>query len=152
MIDKFSGKYKFLCNFYRHPLEMNGKTYPTLEHAYQAVKSRDPVTQDSIRKCPTPLAAKRLGHHIRLREDWEESKVDVMEILLRTKFQDPDLQKRLLDTYPHTLIEGNWWGDTFWGMKNGKGQNHLGNLLMKIRGELREDRFIPPQLWIQMYM
>jgi predicted NAD-dependent protein-ADP-ribosyltransferase YbiA (DUF1768 family) len=34
------------------------------------------------------------------------------------------------------LIEGNWWGDTYWGVCNGVGENHLGKLLMKIRDYL----------------
>ena len=35
------------------------------------------------------------------------------------------------------LIEGNVWNDTFWGVCNGKGHNHLGKILMKVRDEIR---------------
>ena len=38
------------------------------------------------------------------------------------------------------LIEGNTWGDTFWGQVDGKGENKLGKLLMKIRDELMEGK------------
>jgi predicted NAD-dependent protein-ADP-ribosyltransferase YbiA (DUF1768 family) len=34
------------------------------------------------------------------------------------------------------LIEENTWGDTFWGICKGQGENHLGRLLMQIRDEL----------------
>ena len=34
-------------------------------------------------------------------------------------------------------MEGNTWGDRFWGVDGGEGENHLGGLLMKIRLELR---------------
>ncbi len=37
------------------------------------------------------------------------------------------------------LIEGNTWRDTFWGIYEGKGENNLGKLLMKIREELRNE-------------
>jgi len=35
------------------------------------------------------------------------------------------------------LIEGNTWGDTYWGVCRGRGSNNLGKLLMKIREVLR---------------
>ena len=63
-----------------------------------------------------------------------------MEELLRKKFahDKPLLRQALIDTGDQELIEGNWWGDRFWGvdLKTNQGQNHLGMLLMKIRSEL----------------
>jgi predicted NAD-dependent protein-ADP-ribosyltransferase YbiA (DUF1768 family) len=35
------------------------------------------------------------------------------------------------------LIEGNTWGDKFWGQVKGEGANYLGRLLMKVREELQ---------------
>lgn len=32
--------------------------------------------------------------------------------------------------------EGNTWGDKFWGVCDGEGENHLGKLLMEVRAEL----------------
>jgi predicted NAD-dependent protein-ADP-ribosyltransferase YbiA (DUF1768 family) len=43
--------------------------------------------------------------------------------------------QKLLDTGTQTLVEGNWWGDVFWGVCKGVGSNHLGKLLMKLRKE-----------------
>ena len=58
--------------------------------------------------------------------------------ILRLKF-DPDspLTKRLLTTYGAPLIEGNRWGDKYWGVCNGAGLNRLGELLMQVREERR---------------
>ena len=56
-----------------------------------------------------------------------------MRQLLMTKFAWPGEQDLLLKTGTAELIEGNWWGDTFWGVFNGAGQNHLGRLLMEVR-------------------
>ena len=47
-------------------------------------------------------------------------------------FQD---KEKLISTYPYELNEGSWWGDTYWGKVDGEGENKLGILLKKIRGE-----------------
>lgn len=49
------------------------------------------------------------------------------------KFAEPGLQAKLLETGNEELVEGNYWGDTFWGVCRGRGENHLGKLLMKVR-------------------
>jgi len=46
------------------------------------------------------------------------------------------LAQQLIATGNAKLEEGNWWGDTFWGTCNGKGQNWLGKILMEIRNQL----------------
>lgn len=95
-------------------------------------------TKNLSKIATTPGQAKREGNSkgILLRPDWEQVKLKIMEQLLRIKFQDPVLREALLKTYPQKLIEGNTWGDTFWGQCNGIGKNHLGKLLMQIRKEL----------------
>ena len=57
--------------------------------------------------------------------------------LLRSKFSDPELAEALLATGDAELVEGNTWGDPFWGVYKGKGENMLGRLLMEVRGEIR---------------
>jgi DNA-binding NtrC family response regulator len=61
-----------------------------------------------------------------------------MEELLMIKFggKEPLLTRALLATGEAALIEGNSWNDTFWGVYNGSGENHLGRLLVKVREEL----------------
>ena len=55
---------------------------------------------------------------------------------LRYKFSNPDLKEKLLATGNEELVEGNWWGDQYWGICDGIGKNKLGKLLMKVRKEL----------------
>ncbi len=50
-----------------------------------------------------------------------------------------DLREKLLATGDRKLVEGNTWGDTFWGVCRGNGKNHLGKILMKIRAELQAE-------------
>lgn len=132
-IDSFSGDYRFLSNFY----ELGSK--PTVEHIFQAMKTQDLDEQVWVLSSPSPGSAKRRGRKVTLRNDWEDIKINVMEQCLRHKFAEPILQKMLLSTGNQDLIEGNGWGDTFWGVCNGEGRNELGKLLMKLREEYRND-------------
>ena len=135
-IDKFDGENAFLSNFHPSPIRVQGIWFPTVEHAFQAAKTLNPAERDEIARATTPGRAKRLGRRVTLRRDWESVKVGVMEDLLRRKFDGVGpLRQQLQDTSPAELIEGNTWGDTFWGVCKGRGQNQLGLLLMKIRDE-----------------
>ena len=139
IIDRFMGKYWFLSNFYPAPVEMDGKLWPTVEHAYQACKTNDPVVRGRILIAPKPGTAKYLGQRVRLRENWDEMKLDVMKILVSRKFKELELARKLLATRDAQLVEGNYWGDAFWGVYNGAGENHLGRILMEVRKELQRE-------------
>lgn len=134
-ITRFDGEYRFLSNFYPSPIVILGFDYPTVEHAYQSWKAKNLADWKYVALSETPAVAKRRGREIDCREDWDRIKIEVMEFCLRKKFEDPVLLEMLVSTFPMDLVEGNWWGDTFWGVCNGKGENHLGKLLMKIRLE-----------------
>lgn len=136
----FSGDYRFLSNFYICGVVYRNWVYPSAEHAYQAAKSSAPGYKKAIRECSTPGKAKRLGQKAKLSEDWEDIKLTVMEDIIYSKFSNNfELHKWLLQTNNRELIEGNTWGDTFWGVCRGKGDNHLGHILMKIRRELKSE-------------
>ncbi|WP_415953032.1 NADAR family protein [Methanobrevibacter woesei] len=139
MIDKFRGKYWFLSNFYESPIEDENITYSTVEHYFQAQKTLNREEKLKIAKASKPAKAKKMGRQVNLRKDWEDIKLQVMEKALRLKFQNPDLRKKLIATGDEELIEGNQWGDRYWGVCNGSGKNKLGKLLMKIRKELQEE-------------
>jgi hypothetical protein len=134
----FSGKYRFMSNFSASEVELDGLGYPTVEHAYQAAKTSDATERRRIREADSPSKAKKLGQQVKLRADWEEVKLQIMEDLLIQKFSDPALKQKLLDTGEAYLEETNTWGDKFWGVCKGNGKNHLGKILMKIRKSLGE--------------
>jgi ribA/ribD-fused uncharacterized protein len=135
MINKFSDEHRFLSNFWPSEVCLEGVTYLSVEHAYVASKTLDAKARKKI-STMTPGQAKRFGRKLELRADWEDVKLSIMETLLNQKFAIPELKQKLIDTFPHELIEGNTWGDTFWGVCKGEGQNNLGKILMKIRSEL----------------
>ena len=139
MIDTFRGQYRFLSNFFPALCNYEGLVYPTVEHAYQAAKSLDQSVRKVIADALTAQEAKALGRAAALRADWDEVKLTVMEDLLRLKFSNREVGNLLIMTGNEELVEGNWWGDVFWGVCKGKGENHLGRLLMKIREELKHN-------------
>ncbi len=136
-IEKFTEEYKFLSNFYPCGIVYEGIKYPSVEHAFQALKTFNIEKRKEIALTKKPGLAKKMGHRIKLRADWEEVKLNLMEELIRIKFKDHEkLKEALLKTGDLELIEGNYWGDTFWGIYEGRGKNYLGKILMKIRSEL----------------
>lgn len=136
MIDKFDGQYRFLSNFYPCTIEYEGILYPSVEHAYQAAKTFDVRQKARIALAVTPGKAKAMGQGVRMLRGWDDIKVEVMYHLLLLKFQDVNLRVLLKGTGDALLVEGNWWGDAFWGVCKGVGENMLGNLLMLVRSEL----------------
>lgn len=138
-ITSFKDDYAFLSNFFTASVTYEGVDYPTVEHAFQAAKTLDLEERDRIAKSPTPGKAKRLGQKVTLRSDWDKLRVSVMEELVRQKFQKPSLRLRLLATEDVELVEGNLWGDVFWGVSNGQGRNELGKILMRVREDLGQN-------------
>lgn len=136
-IEFFAGPYRFLSNFHPSPIFYEGISFPTVEHAYQAAKTEDVLDREIISKTTSPAAAKRMGRNVKMRSDWEVIKIDIMLELVSQKFENLELRRSLLATGDDELIEGNTWGDTFWGKVNGVGHNELGNILMYVRARLR---------------
>lgn len=137
-IVSFAGEYRWLSNFEPAPVVFEGVEYPSTEHAYQAAKTTDAAEREAIRACETPGRAKRMGRKITIRRGWDGMKVAVMLDLTRQKYALPDYRELLLATGEREIVEGNTWGDTFWGVCRGEGRNHLGRVLMRVRRELQE--------------
>lgn len=136
MIDAFRGDYSFLSNFYPCKIEYEGLTYNSVEAAYQASKVSSPSERlvfVGLDARSAKLLSKKYPPHPSF------DRVSVMSELLRLKFYDPVLARKLKLTEPHELVEGNYWHDNFWGncgcgqCKNIPGINMLGKLLMDVR-------------------
>lgn len=145
-IDSFTGEYRFLSNFWTgnpFPFGTYADTkqpliWPTAEHLFQAQKATLPGAMNHVRCAMSPGGAKRRGRQLKVRADWETYRITAMIVTLGAKFRDPEMMAKLLATGDAELIEGNTWGDTFWGVCGGTGENMLGRLLMDLRTELRE--------------
>jgi len=135
--------YGCLSNFSPHPVFLDGTTWPTVEHYFQAQKFILPAGaehRERIRSAASPKQAKAFGlsraHPIR--PDWVAVREEVMRHALRKKFQNPELRQVLLGTENRELIENSPF-DRYWGAgRDGRGRNRLGALLMELRAELRE--------------
>jgi hypothetical protein len=139
IVDSFTGEYAFLSNFYPVEILYDGYVYKHVEGAYQAAKTTSKHARRMIRVAETPGKAKRAGRQITLRSGWEKIKIRIMTELVYQKFTtNPKLAKKLLETGSTKLIEGNTWGDRYWGVdvKSGVGENHLGKILMLVREHL----------------
>ena len=136
MINKFRGENRFLSNFYETSVEWEGLIYPSSEAAFQAAKTLD---QEDRKRFQTmaPTIAKREGYKVKLRENWEDIKIDVMYQIVLAKFsQNEFLKQKLIATGREWLEEGNTWGDRTWGTVDGIGNNYLGKVLMAVRSVL----------------
>ena len=140
VISSFTGKYAFLSNFYPAPVTYMGQTYANNEAAFQAQKTccAKEQQQFSIFRLHNPTEAKKRGKNLTLRPDWDKVMISLMYEICMCKFmQNPKLRDALLATGNSLLIEGNTWGDYFWGKVNGHGENQLGLILMDVREKLK---------------
>lgn len=142
MINSFEGNTYFLSNFFEKEFTFLTGSWKSAEHAFQAMKTLDSQEQEWVRSAPTPGIAKRRGRVVKLRPDWEQIKDFTMEAILRAKFSDPELKRKLILTCDYGLCEGNTWHDNYWGdcscpkCAGIVGRNQLGKTLMKIREDL----------------
>ena len=141
-INFYSTKGEFGCfsNFSRHSVKIDGETWPTTEHYFQAQKFAGTDHEIEIRKAASPREAADKGRDRTrpMRSDWDQVKDDIMREAVRAKFtQYDELKKTLLDTGDAILVE-HTVNDSYWGDGgDGSGKNMLGQILMEIRKELR---------------
>ena len=123
----------------------------TTEHYFQAQKFVGTPLVGTIQMLERPREAFEKSRDPRYskwrRSDWETVKEDVMYKALQAKFmQHEKLRRKLMETGDRKLIEhsphDSYWGDG----GNGTGKNRLGELLMKLRREMKGKQPVqPPQ-------
>lgn len=129
------GDYYFLSNMYPCKISTEYGTFRCAEAYFQAMKC--PERAEEFLNI-NGFNAKKLGRQVPLREDWNKVRLRIMSEVLKAKFdQNPELKAQLLACKDY-IQEDNDWGDTFWGMCNGRGKNHLGKQLMFLRDVIYE--------------
>ncbi len=152
--------YGAFSNLFRREITVGGNGYPTVEHAYQSLKPRDARVRDWLLAAPSPslvaltahvlpadvdpalvmgrVADSLLGFHTR--PGWSRLRYPWMMRCLQAKFaQHNDLQQLLLSTGAAEIVEAGRIDDDAgrrWGIVNGRGQNYLGRMLMRVRGDI----------------
>lgn len=152
VVKEFRDDYYFLSNFFPASFKWRNIEFPTGEHAFNYAKGfycHDKIKQqqhfDNVLSAPTPAKAKYYGRSVRIDiNEWDERRVWIMREIVHARFaqntSNVDLVGKLINTGAMMLVEGNDWGDKFWGRAldadTGKmvGFNTLGVLLMEERG------------------
>lgn len=131
----------FLRGDYPCSIVMESKTYPSLEHAYQAAKvlDLDDDVRDRIADAGTAREALDIGRErgIEIWPDWDERRVRVREYLTRQKFlASSALSEQLVATGEADILMDRH-EDSFWGIgEDGLGANREGKILMAVRDEI----------------
>ena len=128
------GTIDWLRNDYRRDITIGGMTFPTLEHAYQASKSKDREVWKQIANTESVREARKIGRRLNKRSDFD-GEVTMM-LLLRQKFSEKDLGEMLAKTGTAPIVMEGY--DEFWGTGNeGEGQNVMGELMQTLRSDLQ---------------
>jgi ribA/ribD-fused uncharacterized protein len=138
-----SDEYGVFSNFTCSWIRLGGKSWPSVEHYFQAQKFAGTDYEEEIRKSKSASKAKKMGRtrKYRLRRDWEQVKDGIMRDAVLAKFtQHEDLCAILLGTGDAVLVE-HTRNDDYWGDGgDGHGKNKLGKILMSVRGQLRQEQ------------
>lgn len=135
-ISLFRGNNAFLSNMYTCNIVYKNICYKNAEAAFQAQKCVDIKDQEKFAEL-SGVDAKKYGRQVKLRNDWNNIKLKIMQEIIYCKFtQNEYLRQKLLNTGDAYIEEANWWRDTYWGTYNGTGNNMLGKILMAERNKL----------------
>ncbi|CAF1044194.1 unnamed protein product [Didymodactylos carnosus] len=155
--------YKEFSNFHNVPFNVNGIDYYTSEHYFQSKKFQYEPRNDSVKEKLNELYKKLLespapSHAFRLVREYKEyvdpewskeikpnllKKDLIMKEAIYYKFSFyPELKHLLLNTGDTILIEDSPT-DLYWGIggnHNEPGRNRLGELLMELRDDFRNNK------------
>jgi ribA/ribD-fused uncharacterized protein len=148
-------EFKEFSNMHEAKIQVDGITFPTVEHYFQWSKAKmfgDTDIQAKILKTASPKSVKSYGKKVKGfdEESWNAKKDEVMRTAVKAKLmQHPDILKKLRDTGDRPIAEadprGKYWGigtssDTSKAKDVAKwpGQNKMGKILMELRTELKE--------------
>lgn len=146
-IRMFTGKYavfhnEFMVDYY---CEEEDTVYPTIQHAFEACKTDAPCKKRYISELPVE-EAKKATKKWRRWPDWPMEKLFCMQELVIDKFsigpKAEEYTEILLSTGDEEIIFEGPDADPYWGVVDGVGENHLGNILMDLREEIQNERRI----------
>ena len=148
-IGSFSGDLEFLSNMYKIPIYFNEskydnfqpdfKIYPSSENLYQALKCKY-IKDRELFQNVDPYKSKRIGRSIEIRSDWDNVRLEAMQVAIDLKFKNIELAEKLIDLPDDKIIEFNNWGDRFFGICNGEGLDHLGKILRAKKQQIIKDK------------
>jgi len=136
---RFEGEHSFLSNRYKASVELDGFVFKTADAAFWALSCANEEDRRIIASSRPENAHRIAGLYPRV-QGWVASQIAIMERIIRAKFSQHEiLAEKLRATGRARLVWTNTVPDTFWGEDRYAcvGENHLGQILMKVREELR---------------
>ncbi|MCK9567637.1 NADAR family protein, partial [Candidatus Pacearchaeota archaeon] len=131
------GNIDWLRNDYKQDIRIGGIIYPSLEHAYQAAKTKDRSIKQQIADTDSVREARKIGRGLKQSDSFNRDQV--MEALLRSKFSSETGNfggEKLAKTGSAPIVMEGY--DDYWGTgESGNGDNVLGEMLQTIRSELQ---------------
>ena len=127
----------------RHAIELDGMSWPSVEHYFHGMKFSQEALKTRICQASRPAEAARIARNnfLRRRRDWNAVCRTVMTRGMYIKCKTwPEVAQALLDTGDRFLVESDLY-DNYWGCgRDQQGHNHYGRVLMNIREKLREEQ------------
>ncbi|GLS27208.1 hypothetical protein GCM10007877_29270 [Marinibactrum halimedae] len=122
-----------------HEFELEGQSWPTVEHYYQAKKFQRSSDMESILASPDGLQAYRWWKRGRL-PTWKQNRRIMMTRALYTKtMAHKAVREALLATGDEKIVETSLYSP-YWGIgRDQRGENMLGQIWMDIRAKIRAD-------------
>ncbi len=132
-----------LSSYSKHGFELDGASWPSVEHYYQAMKFESDGLRKAIMDAGHPAKAEELAvkNKKAIRKDWKQVKEIYMTrgiyIKCRTHTEAADA---LLATGGQRIVETSQY-DYYWGCgRDGRGHNIYGKVLMAVRDKLQKER------------
>jgi N-glycosidase YbiA len=130
----------YMGNFWKGRIWVYHRWWDTTEAAYQAQKTSVEAEVLAIQQAKKPMEARDLGQKVTIRDNWDVIKDMVMYECVLAKFlQHKSIRDQLIATGNEELVEDTTTSnDMYWGCgADGTGKNMLGQILMRVRRELR---------------
>lgn len=131
-----------LSSYSQHGFELDGDSWPSVEHYYQAMKFAPGELRNAIREVDHPVKAEKLAAKNKkaVRKDWKKVKETFMTRGIYIKCRThPEVADVLVATGDRKIIESSQY-DYYWGCgRDGRGHNTFGKVLMAVRDKLREE-------------
>jgi ribA/ribD-fused uncharacterized protein len=122
-----------------HPFELDGKTWPTAEHYYQAMLFDSERLQSQILLLPSAKAviAFTKWRFLQKKRGWKKTRQLLMTRAVYTRCKTyPDVAQALLATADKGLVESSAY-DYYWGCgRDRRASNTYGKVLMNVRAKL----------------
>jgi ribA/ribD-fused uncharacterized protein len=122
-----------------HPFALDGKTWLTVEHYYQAMLFDNERLQSQILIQPTAKAATEFTkwRFLQKKQGWKKLRQVLMTRAVYTKCKNyPEVAQALLETEDKILVENSAY-DYFWGCgRDRRANNTYGKVMMNVRAKL----------------